>query len=106
MKYPLPYAFARENLLLLEQDGERATLWASLNVSHAALSEVMRLYAVHLLPSPYTPGNAYAPLTNHIQHRAGSDLLPSPWQTRSNVTGPRYSEKTLIRTAGTVNAAQ
>ena len=29
MKYPLPYAFARENLLLLEQDGEHLTLhWA------------------------------------------------------------------------------
>ena len=46
-RHPLPYAFAKAHNLLLEQDGERATLWASLNVSHAALSEVMRLYAVH-----------------------------------------------------------
>ena len=46
-RHPLPYAFAKAHNLLLEQDGDRATLWASLNVSHVALSEVMRLYAVH-----------------------------------------------------------
>ena len=46
-RHPLPYAFAKAHNLLLEQDGERATLWASLNVSHAALSEVLRLYAVN-----------------------------------------------------------
>jgi hypothetical protein len=29
VKYPLPYAFARENLLLLEQDGDDSCLhWA------------------------------------------------------------------------------
>ena len=29
-RHPLPYAFAKAHNLLLEQDGERATLWASL----------------------------------------------------------------------------
>ena len=58
MKYPLPYAFARENLLLLEQDGDHLCLhWAGPNDANteaeeavamgrlSALSEVMRQHA-------------------------------------------------------------
>jgi general secretion pathway protein E len=46
-RHPLPYAFARSNGLLLETDGERATLWTSEVVSLSALSEVMRQYVVN-----------------------------------------------------------
>ncbi|HEY1393922.1 MAG TPA: type II secretion system ATPase GspE [Methylibium sp.] len=46
MRHPLPYSFAKANSLLLEDDGERLTLWADAGVSPAALSEVLRLYAV------------------------------------------------------------
>jgi general secretion pathway protein E len=46
MKHPLPYAFAKANTLLLEDDGENLTLWASGEVSLAALAEVQRVYAV------------------------------------------------------------
>ena len=48
-RHPLPYAFARAHGLLLEADAERSTLWASANVSAAALSEVMRKYAVDVI---------------------------------------------------------
>ena len=48
-RHPLPYPFARTHGLLLEADGERSTLWASANVSPAALSEVMRKYAVDVI---------------------------------------------------------
>ena len=48
-RHPLPYPFARAHGLLLEADGERSTLWASTNVSPAALSEVMRKYAVDVI---------------------------------------------------------
>lgn len=48
-RHPLPYPFARAHGLLLEADGERSTLWASVNVSPAALSEVMRKYAVDVI---------------------------------------------------------
>jgi general secretion pathway protein E len=48
-RHPLPYAFARANGILLESDGERATLWASQGVSPSALSEVMRKYTVHVI---------------------------------------------------------
>ena len=52
-RHPLPYAFAMANGLLLEvlseQDGDRATLWATPGVSPAALSEVMRKFTVHAI---------------------------------------------------------
>jgi len=46
MRYVLPYAFAKANALLLEDDGEQLTLWAGADVSLAALGEVQRAYAV------------------------------------------------------------
>ncbi|MDP3132646.1 MAG: type II secretion system protein GspE, partial [Burkholderiaceae bacterium] len=64
MKYPLPYAYARENLLLLEQDGDQLILhWAGPGDADSeqeeatamarlsALSEVMRRYAPRQLVS-------------------------------------------------------
>ncbi len=48
-RHPLPYAFARAHGLLLEADAERSTLWASVGVSPAALSEVMRKYAIDVI---------------------------------------------------------
>ncbi len=50
-RHPLPYAFARANSVLLEDDGSTLTLWASPEVSWATLSEVQRLYAVDRLES-------------------------------------------------------
>jgi len=47
MRYPLPYAFARSQQLLLEQaDDGNATLWMPQNPPRSALGEVMRKYAV------------------------------------------------------------
>jgi general secretion pathway protein E len=46
-RHPLPYAFAKANTLLLEDDGEQLVLWADASASPAALSEVMRLFAVN-----------------------------------------------------------
>ena len=45
MRYPLPYAFARSAGLLLEDDGQRLTLWHNGRPDPQALSEVMRRYA-------------------------------------------------------------
>jgi general secretion pathway protein E len=42
MNYPLPYAFARTQQLLLEEDGGNLTLWMHANTPASALSEVMR----------------------------------------------------------------
>jgi general secretion pathway protein E len=47
MRYPLPYAFARSQQMLLEQaDDGSATLWMPQNPPRSALGEVMRKYAV------------------------------------------------------------
>ena len=45
-RHPLPYAFAKANTLLLEDDGAQRVLWAADNSSASALSEVVRLFDV------------------------------------------------------------
>ena len=47
MRYPLPYAFARSNAVLLEDDGDSLTLWHNASPNFAAMGEVMRKYATH-----------------------------------------------------------
>jgi len=50
MRHPLPYAFARDHGLLLEDDGQQLSLWLSPDSHRQALSEVTRQYAqAHLL---------------------------------------------------------
>jgi len=48
-RHPLPYAFAKANTLLLEDDGAQLVLWAPESVPLTALSEVLRMYDVDLL---------------------------------------------------------
>jgi general secretion pathway protein E len=45
-RHPLPYAFAKANTLLLEDDGTQCVLWATEQASASAVSEVVRLYDV------------------------------------------------------------
>ena len=45
-RHPLPYAFAKANTLLLEDDGAQLVLWAGESTPPAALSEVTRLFDV------------------------------------------------------------
>jgi len=46
MRHPLPYAWAKAQRILLEDDGQRLVLWADAAVDRTALSEVQRLYAI------------------------------------------------------------
>ncbi|ALV05439.1 type II secretion system ATPase GspE [Roseateles depolymerans] len=46
-RHPLPYAFARSQQLLLEDDGEQRTLWATPVASLSTLSELQRVHAPH-----------------------------------------------------------
>jgi general secretion pathway protein E len=48
MRYPLPYAFARSQQLLLEDDGDQLVLWHA-GTPAPAWSEVMRKYRVRTL---------------------------------------------------------
>src|SRR5512137_69574 len=45
-RHPLPYAFAKANTLLLEDDGTQLVLWVAESTPTAALSEVTRLFDV------------------------------------------------------------
>ena len=45
-RHPLPYAFAKANHLLLEDQGAERVLWAAESTSPAALAEVLRLHPV------------------------------------------------------------
>jgi general secretion pathway protein E len=45
-RYPLPYAYAKSHLLLLESDGSQITLWSGDATPASALSEVLRFYEV------------------------------------------------------------
>ncbi|MEO7392602.1 MAG: type II secretion system ATPase GspE [Ramlibacter sp.] len=49
MRYPLPYAFARGNQLLLEDDGQDLTLWHGAAPATSALTEVVRKHGVRSL---------------------------------------------------------
>ena len=62
MKHPLPYAFAKAHSLLLEDDGERLTLWAPADVSLPALAEVQRVYAIDRME--LSPPNSLAERIN------------------------------------------
>jgi general secretion pathway protein E len=44
MRYPLPYAFARNQQLLLEDSGDTLTLWLHAQSPPAGIAEVMRCY--------------------------------------------------------------
>lgn len=46
MRYPLPYAFARTQQLLLEQVADQLCLWIHSATGSSAISEVMRKYRV------------------------------------------------------------
>ena len=48
-RHPLPYAFAKANTLLLEDDGQQLVLWAAEGASLPALSEVLRLYEIDVM---------------------------------------------------------
>ena len=45
-RHPLPYAFAKANTLLLEDDGKQLVLRLADTTPRSALTEVMRLYAI------------------------------------------------------------
>ena len=49
VRYPLPYAFARGNQLLLEDDGNQLVLWHGAAPAGRALGEVVRKYGVRSL---------------------------------------------------------
>jgi len=64
MRQLLPYAFARDHRLLLEDDGQRLTLWACAESDRSALSEVLR---VHGADRPQWQTLGQAELSQRVQ---------------------------------------
>ena len=64
MRQLLPYAFARDHRLLLEDDGQQLTLWTCAESDRSALSEVLR---VHGAQQPQWQGLSGAALGQRIQ---------------------------------------
>ena len=54
MRHPLPYAFARTQQLLLEDNGGVLTLWLNADSRQSGVSEVMRKYSVPHIESQAT----------------------------------------------------
>ena len=48
-RYPLPYAFARNQQILLEQEGDTLTLWLHAATPPGGISETLRKYDAHLV---------------------------------------------------------
>jgi general secretion pathway protein E len=64
MRQLLPYAFARDHRLLLEDDGVHLTLWVCAESSPSALSEVVR---VHGTAQPHWQWLSQAALSQRVQ---------------------------------------
>ncbi len=51
MRYPLPYAFARSQCVLLEEDADIRTLWLQPATDPSAVGEVLRHFGMHTVQS-------------------------------------------------------
>ena len=78
MRHPLPYAWAKAQRILLEDDGERLVLWADAAVDRSALAEVQRLNALATMTG--RNGAAAAAISERDVARAASkyNLLSVP----------------------------
>ena len=93
MRYPLPYAFARDHGLLLEDDGQQLTLWLSPDSQRQALSEVGRQYAGSAMN--WLPVDAEG-LRQRIQ-QAYSGSTSGPGSSAADVVSEVESEADLSR---------
>jgi general secretion pathway protein E len=80
MKYPLPYGFARENQLLLEDDGDTLTLVLHPQSARDAVGEVLRKFTV---------GSAWSNASVLPIRRASR--APRWWRAKSSPT-PTWAE--------------
>ena len=77
MKFPLPYGFARENQLLLEDDGAALTLVLHPQSARAAVGEVLRKYPVQSLVSMAADGLVQRISAAYSQGESSAALVAS-----------------------------
>ncbi len=86
MRYPLPYAFARGNQLLLEDDGDRLVLWHSGTPSRSAWSEVLRKHAVATVQQLDPPGLAQRISAAYAQGESSAATVVSEVQNDADLS--------------------
>ena len=83
MRYPLPYAFARDHGLLLEDDGQQLTLWLSPESQRQALSGSVSSMKRCRISSDRTNSPTQTPIRCQIRdHVTGSKSIRRscrPW---------------------------
>jgi general secretion pathway protein E len=85
MRYPLPYAFARTQQLLLEDDGEQLVLWHA-GAPAAAWSEVLRKYPVRSLQRLDAPALAQRISAAYAQGESSAATVVSEVQNDADLT--------------------
>ena len=86
MRYPLPYAFARGNQLLLEDDGEQLVLWHSGVPSRSAWSEVLRKHPVGTLQQLDPPALAQRISAAYAQGESSAATVVSEVQNDADLS--------------------
>ena len=86
MRYPLPYAFARGNQLLLEDDGQNPTLWHASGPAHSALTEVIRKYGVRSLQVLDAPALAQRISAAYAQGESSAATVVSEVQNDADLS--------------------
>ncbi|MBC5785037.1 type II secretion system ATPase GspE [Ramlibacter sp. USB13] len=85
MRYPLPYAFARTQQLLLEDDGEQLVLWHA-GTPAPAWSEVLRKYPVRSLQQLEPPALAQRISAAYAQGESSAATVVSEVQNDADLT--------------------
>src|SRR3954463_7984891 len=85
MRYPLPYAFARTQQLLLEDDGEQLVLWHA-GAPAPSWSEVMRKYGVRSLQQLDAPALAQRISAAYAQGESSAATVVSEVQNDADLS--------------------
>ncbi|WP_332827577.1 type II secretion system ATPase GspE [Ramlibacter sp.] len=85
MRYPLPYAFARSQQLLLEDDGEQLVLWHA-GTPAPGWTEVMRKYQVRTLQQLEAPALAQRISAAYAQGESSAATVVSEVQNDADLT--------------------
>jgi general secretion pathway protein E len=85
MRYPLPYAFARSQQLLLEDDGEQLVLWHA-GTPAPAWSEVMRKFPVRTLQQMDPPALAQRISAAYAQGESSAATVVSEVQNDADLS--------------------
>jgi general secretion pathway protein E len=85
MRYPLPYAFARSQQLLLEDDGEQLVLWHA-GTPAPAWTEVLRKFQVRTLQQLEAPALAQRISAAYAQGESSAATVVSEVQNDADLT--------------------